>query len=474
MPPILALLICILLILYLLWADRNNTDGVSGAIWIPLIWMLIVGSRFISQWLNPSTPVISVNVDPEGSPLDRAVFLILMFSAAGILIRRKLNWGELFTKNSWMWIFFIFGAASILWSDYPFVSFKRWSKALGNVLMVLVILTEKRPYDAVGLILRRFSILLLPLSVLFIKYYPHLGRAYHMGNPMFTGVSDHKNGLGQICMVSGIYFSWSLLLNRWDKNGTGLPKFPVIIMILPMIAWLFYMANSATSMTCMFITFGLFILGRQPGVARNPRRVLTLGFALIGLFGVLEFFFGFSETVIALLNRRQDLTTRVPMWRDLLATVRNPIIGFGYESFWLGDRRDIISERWGIFGQAHNGYLQVYLDLGLIGLFILVAWILSGLKNIANYLTIDYPSGILRLSFIVVVIFYNWTEATFYGPSLMWSLFLLGCMDIPGHAAGSVPKRAMHGRWRSISKECGKPVSRFLHRGERQAGGDTV
>ena len=44
--------------------------------------------------------------------------------------------------------------------------------------MVLVILTEKRPYEAVGVILRRLAFLLLPLSVLFIRYYPDLGREY--------------------------------------------------------------------------------------------------------------------------------------------------------------------------------------------------------------------------------------------------------------------------------------------------------
>jgi O-antigen ligase len=330
-----------------------------------------------------------------------------------------------------MWLFFAFGAVSILWSDYPFVSFKRWNKAIGNVIMVLIILTEQRPYEAIGIILRRFAYILIPLSVLFSKYYPHLGRAYHRNIQMFTGVTDHKNALGQICLVSGIYFSWMLLLKCRDNDEMGPLDYSIYIMILLMTAWLLYMANSATSLASMVVAVGLFVVGRHSLVAREPHKILAIGIASIIFFGVLEISFGFSETVIALFGREPDLTDRVPMWRNLLAMVKNPMTGFGFESFWLGNRRLIIKELWGPFVQAHNGYLQVYLDLGLIGLFLLVGWILSGFKKVANFLSANYSVGMLRLCFILVVVLYNWTEATFYGVNLLWSVLLLGVMDIP-------------------------------------------
>lgn len=252
-----------------------------------------------------------------------------------------------------------------------------------------------------------------------------------MGNPMFTGVASQKNGLGQLCLLTGIYFSWDLLLNRrGDKEIRPLP-FSIYLIILPMIAWLLYMANSATSLTCLGIAVSLFLVAQLPAVAREPHRVLTLTIASLLVFGVLEVFFGFSESVIVMLGRTPDLTTRVPMWQDLLAMVKDPIIGFGYGSFWLGDRSRLVFERWGITGQAHNGYLQLYLDLGLIGLFIQVAWILSGLGKIANRLSIDYPSAMLRLCLVLVVVLYNWTEASFQYVSNMWLAFFLGAMDVP-------------------------------------------
>lgn len=431
MPPQLALLIYILLILYLFWMDRNKNEGVSRAIWIPFIWMLPSASHEFSFWISYFFNIGSSSGSIiEGNPYDRVVQTVLIAAGVIVLIKRRLNWNVLFTQNGWIWLYFIFGAISFFWSDYPFVSLKRWIKAMGNVIMVLVILTEERPYEAIGVILRWLAFLLLPLSVLLIKYYPDLGRSYHMGQPMYRGVTCGKNGLGQICMLFSIYFSWNLLLNRREgvESGRRL-HFSIYLIILPMIAWLLYTANSATSLACTVVAVGLFVVARQPAVAREPRRILTLCIACVVLFGIMEFFFDVKDTIITMLGRRPDLTTRVPMWEDLLGMVKNPIVGCGYESFWLGDRRQYMYENWKITGQAHNGYLEMYLNLGLIGLFFLVGWILSGLRKVSRYLVIDYPAAMLRLCFIAVVVLYNWTEAQFYGNTNMWLLFFLGVMD---------------------------------------------
>ena len=64
------------------------------------------------------------------------------------------------------------------WSEEPFVASKRWLKDFGNVVMVLVLLTEKNPLDAVRAVFVRCAYLLVPLSVLFVKYYVWLGKVY--------------------------------------------------------------------------------------------------------------------------------------------------------------------------------------------------------------------------------------------------------------------------------------------------------
>ena len=433
MPRQLALLICILLILYLFWIDRKNNEGVSSAIWIPFIWMFLSLTRYVSQWLNLAAPVMSADAILEGSPIDRAVFILLIIIGVLILRQRRINWNVLFTQNAWIWLYFVFGAVSFFWSDYPLVSFKRWIKASGTVIMALVVLTEERHYEAIGFILRRLAFLFLPLSVLFIKYYPDFGRAYHLGRPMFTGIATGKNGLGLMCLLPAIYFSWNMLISRSEGNASEQRlHYSIYLIIIPMIAWLLYMANSATAVACTIVAICLFAICRQPAMVNKPQRILHLGIACVVLFGIMEFAFDVKDIIISMLGRRPDLTTRVPMWEDLLSLVKNPLLGVGYESFWLGDCRQYMVEHWGIVCQAHNGYLEMYLNMGLIGLLFVVGWIVSGLKKVQRYLYIDYPAAILRLCFIVVVSLLNYTEATFFGVSSLWLLFFLGIMDVPG------------------------------------------
>ncbi len=430
-----ATIICLVLIGYLFWVDRQKSDGVSNAIWIPFIWILFAASRPLSFWLNYWFGIGTASdfEIEEGNSIERAYLSILIASGLIVLLKRKLNWQEILAKNIWVFIFFTFAAISISWSEYPFVSFKRWIRSLGTLIMVLIILSEERPYEAIGVILRRLAFILLPLSVLFIKYYPGLGKSFHTtGAPIYSGVTSHKNSLGQLCMISGTYFAWNLLLNRWQKREPEqLLHYTVFIVMIPLIVWLMYMANSATSLLCLLVGISLFAVGRQSNFAENPRSVFTFGVACILIFLFSEAIFDVKDAVIAALGRRPDLTTRVPMWEELLSMAKNPIIGFGFENFWLGERRAIMMEHWGIDRQAHNGYLDLYLNLGIAGLSLSILYILFGLKKVYNYIIIDYPSAMFRLCFVLIFVLYNWTENVFHQTCVMWLLLLFSIMDPP-------------------------------------------
>jgi len=197
-----------------------------------------------------------------------------------------------------------------------------------------------------------------------------------------------------------------------------------------MIAWLVHMADSATALVCLVVAICLFLVGRCPMVAHRPKTILTLCIACIVLYGVLEMTFDLKNTLISMLDRRPDLTTRVPMWDDLLAMAENPFLGFGWQSFWMGERQRIVFQKWRVLS-THNGYLDLYLNLGMVGLALLAGWILSGLIKVRSLLAIDYQTALLRFCFIMVVLLYNWTETVAMGVSNMFIIFLLGTMDIP-------------------------------------------
>ena len=75
-------------------------------------------------------------------------------------------------------IFFLYEGISILWSDFPFVAFRRWIKASGDFVMVFVLATDPVPVRAITTAIKRSGYILIPLSLLFCKYYPELGRAF--------------------------------------------------------------------------------------------------------------------------------------------------------------------------------------------------------------------------------------------------------------------------------------------------------
>jgi len=433
MPAALATLVCLVFILCLFWTDIKEDRETSHAVWIPLAWMFIAGSRNVSYWLNPGVSLSTVSVYQEGSTLDGAIFAVLIAAGATVLVLRRLDWGALLIRNKWIWGYLLFCGISIVWSDESIIALKRWIKTMGDVIMALVILTEKRPYHAVGTVLRRLAFLILPLSVLFIKYYPDLGRAYHMGAPMYIGVTTQKNSLGQICLICGLYFSWSLMFQWRDEiDKYGFSRAVVNLLCIALAAWLLVSSDSATSMMCFAVVISFFAAGRVPALASRPRRLVAFSGIVLFLAAFLELTFGASGLIIEILGRDPDLTTRVPLWKTLLALETNPLIGVGYESFWSGERLVHIWRHFPGVMQAHNGYLDLYMNVGLIGLLLLLASIISGLVTTVRHLDHDYATSLLRIAFIVAVVLYNWTEATLKPVSNVVIMLLWGILEVSG------------------------------------------
>ena len=430
----LATMLCFSFIGYLFKKDLKNTTGLSNGLWIPLFWLFLAGSRWASSWLNLSVPMASADAYSEGSPVDRAVFFSLIVAGVVVLSKRKIDWNLLAAKNTVLVAYFLYCLMSIAWTDEPFVLFKRWIKDLGNPIMALVILTEQRPYEAVGAILRRLAFLLIPLSVLFIRYYPELGRAYHAdGSPMYTGVGHQKNDLGGMCLVAGLYFAWEFIQNR--KQGLGLNEINIkfYYAFILMIAWLLRMSNSQTSLFCLVVAIFLFLVGHIGFLARKPSRILIYGVLGSLILYLLDVAFHIKDLVYEMLGRDSSLTNRTELWAVLRDLEVNSIIGAGFMSFWTGERMDIVAEKMGtIVNQAHSGYLEQYLNLGYVGIGFMLLIILSGMAKVKTHLDIEAPPAILRLSIIVAALFLNYTEAYFYGINVHWLLLLIAVIDITG------------------------------------------
>jgi exopolysaccharide production protein ExoQ len=415
MPSSLALLLTTIFVVLLFRWDRRQAPPVTLALWIPLAWLLITASRPVSVWLGWGGAFNTLGAIEEGSPLDRAVYIALQVTALVVLLKRRVDWPAVVSQNMAITLFVIYCGLAVLWSDFAFVALKRWVKFVGLPMMILIIATEPYPREALVRLFKRAAYILVPFSILLIKYYPHLGRGFDnwTGAPMNLGVTTNKNELGYVCLMLGFVFIWHLTATlRLPKTPERRSELVLCAAFLGMIGWLMSMADSATSLMCLAIGSAIVLfLGLRKIDLRLAPAYLIGGVLL--LFGI-EAMFGVSDVLFAALGRDSTLTGRTGLWARLMLFDINPLIGVGYESFWLGPRSAILAmEYWWIPNQAHNGYVETYLNLGWIGLILLVGVLASLFLKAREALLTDLPWGQFQLGALGILMAYNYTEAAF-------------------------------------------------------------
>jgi exopolysaccharide production protein ExoQ len=440
MPPSLALFLWLIFLLGLLLFDPAREPKTSLALWVPVVWMFILASRLPSQWLGGQAGYSSERLE-EGSPLDRTILSVLILLAIGILMSRSFQWGAFFARNAALTAFLSFALLSAVWSDFSFITFKRWFRDLGNYVMILVPLSDPRPVEAVRTLLRRLCYLLIPLSVVLVKYYPDLSRSYDSwsGVAYYSGATTSKNMLGILCLVSGLFFFWDTV-TRWPERKQGRTKQIIVVnaVLMCMTLWLLNMCDSATSRLCLALGCLVIAAAHSKASQRRPAFLKTLIPAGFLLYLILAFGFDINSQVAGAMGRDPTLTGRTDIWKILLSMHTNPLLGTGYESFWLGPRLAWVWEKYAPgLNEAHNGYLEVYLNLGLIGLFLLAVFLISSYRTICRRLEPFSSLGSLSLALWTILLFYSVTEAGFRS-GLMWVVFLMGAIAVPGLAQDRV------------------------------------
>lgn len=432
-PPVAATLLG-LGVIGLFHLERDRDSRTSPALWLPVAWTCLGASRMVTEWLGGVTRVSSPDEYLAGSPLDRAILSALLGIAMMVLLVRGGRCTAILRLNAPLLLFLLYCAASVLWSDFPWVALKRWTKAVGNVVMVLVVLTDANPSAAIRRFFAWTGFLLIPVSVLLIAYFPGSGLEVHRVSGMvyYIGAATQKNGLGAICLIVGLATLWRLLEAVRDQGaGERIGPFAAHGLILALALWLLRMSDSSTSLVCFLLGSVLLVVTTFSGGRRFAAIHASVG-ALVGIALCTLLFSDVYASFVGTLGRSVNLTGRRGMWATLFTMNPNPWFGTGFESFWLGDRARAVWRRYSFHpNQAHNGYLETYLTLGWIGVGLLVTLFASGYRHVITGLQRNVPAGRLKLAFLVVAVFYNVTEAGFKVMHLVWIAFLFAIMAVP-------------------------------------------
>ena len=423
----------------LFYLDRDKSIRTSKALWLPVVYLWVVGSRPVSAWLGVAAAA-GTDVQLDGSPVDRALFAALLIAAICVLVQRGRRTLSFLNANGPILIYFLFCLVSILWSDFPLVAFKRWTKAIGDVLMILIVVTDEQPVPALRRLFSRTGFLLIPVSLLFIKYYPSLGRGYDRwsGAQIFTGVTLNKNSLGVITFVLLLGVVWRVLaLLRSDEmhrrkhllaQGT----------LLVLGVYLLMLTNSATSSVCFIIGTGLLLMTNLRFVRRHVATVHVFVLALV-LTASSFMLLGGAASGANALGRDATLTGRTNIWEAVIPMAPNPLVGAGFESFWLSPRvYDRLARLFpGLpLNEAHNGYIEVYLELGWVGLGLIGLISIDGYRRSVKAFRREPALGGLLIAYILCAMIYSVTEAGFRMMDPIWIFFLLGVIEASNIAAG--------------------------------------
>jgi exopolysaccharide production protein ExoQ len=114
MPPFIATVMCAVGVVGLFALERDRKMWSSKALWLPVVWLWIVGSRSVSEWVGVSPT--GGNVQLDGSPVDAAIFAILLAAAVAVLIRRSRRTRTLLAANWPILIYFLYCLISVAWS----------------------------------------------------------------------------------------------------------------------------------------------------------------------------------------------------------------------------------------------------------------------------------------------------------------------------------------------------------------------
>src|SRR5882672_1930635 len=406
-----AFLICSTGIAGLFFLDRDASTRNSKALWLPVMWLWIAGSRTVSSWLGTGSSGLTSTLD--GNPMDAAIFAALMVAGIIVVVLRGQRAITLLKANGPVLLYLLYCVISVSWSPFPEPAFKRWTKDVGDVVMVLILATDAQPIAALRRLYSRLGFILFPASILLIRY-TELGRGYDPdGKPMNTGVTDNKNSLGLIVFLVSLGALWNVRALLTDKEAPNRGRRLVAQgTLLTFGIVLLQMAHSATSIACFILGAGLMFATNLRSIRIRPARVHALCLVII-LAGGLLLLFGGQSMVSNALGRGDKLSGRTDIWAAAIAESGNPIIGTGFESFWNANARKVARTliRRGFLDMpdlvsAHNGYIEVYLDLGWAGVSLIALILISGYRHASKAFQRDPKLGSLMLAYIATGTFY--------------------------------------------------------------------
>jgi exopolysaccharide production protein ExoQ len=318
----------------------------------------------------------------------------------------------------------LFALSSTVWSDAPGVSLRRG--------IALVLTCVFGAYLGSRFSLReqlRLCAYVCVVCAVFSFIFGLLG----LGNSVedipdaWYGIFVHKNVLGRMMVLSVLIF---LVCAKTESEKKARHWFAAGLACL-----LLLLARSATSLAVLAAMLGFLACCRWLRLSKSA--LIKASIAGMVAFGLGVYWISQNlEQILELFGKDFTLTGRLQLW--ILSTVmamQRPWFGHGYNAFWLGpgsaSEHILAVVQWDA-PHAHNGLLEVWLELGLAGVALFLAGFAVYVWRAIVFFRHDAAAeSIWPLCFLTFMFLSNITESDFLARNtIFWILYVAAVVTL--------------------------------------------
>jgi O-antigen ligase len=347
------------------------------------------------------------------------VVLVIIYATVAVLCLFEFRWTwHNISRNPSLIVLLILACASTAWADSSDIVIRR---ALGLVGASLfgVYLGTRFSFDEQLRLLRWALRVAAAGTIALLILSPSRALSAPGGGGAYRGIFPHKNILGA-AMALAFIVEWYVRDKRPASKVLRLFSLCVYAALLVISNSLSSILTVAVSLTVVWI---VRILCRRHQI---PIAAIA-AFGMVLVMAVTITGVG-SGDVLGLMGRSSDLTGRTELWSAVTEAIQEkPLLGYGFSGFW----KDASPGSQIVIGQvhwtptySHNGYLEITLSLGLVGLALCVFLLCVGFRRAWKLSQVsDFHLDSWPLAMITFVVFHNLTECSIaWQNCLEWSV----------------------------------------------------
>ena len=374
-------------------------------------------------------PLILTNGSSEGDGVDvRALdlsinakisLLIYIITFCLLAIRWKKVLGTL-ARNKSIWVLLGIVCFSYFWSINPSQTMRFAIYAIGTTGFGLYLATRYTLPEQLDLLAWTYGLLLI-LSILFALGIPKYGLMGGVHDGAFRGVFTHKNQYGAFMAPGGVVF----LLSAFKGGKYSWIHWLLLVLCCSTMVW----SRSTTALGTFFVMLMLCMIYRIFRWRYEVMVSAVLAVTIVSFAGLILLFGFGSDSLLDLVGKDVTLSGRTDIWSYVWDQIQlRPWFGYGLAAFWDGYNGPSgyiqLAMRIAVI-YAHNGFLDIWLSVGFIGLAVFV---LGFLNTTVQSLTLlrktNSPEGFWPLLFLTYILLSNLTEGTISSMnSSFWALY---------------------------------------------------